>query len=370
MNKSIVVKKDKPKLVYLEFMRIIAIFLVIFNHTEDNGFFLFSKYTVESWKFWIYLFMSIFCKVAVPVFLAISGAIMLEKEEEPLSVIWKKRIFRIFIVLLFFSFIYYIFDTFKYNLFFNIHFFFRLFFRMFFQKTVQFHLWYLYVYIAYLMSLPFLRLLVKNMKNKHFYYMIGITIFFEVFIPILEYLLWKGNNGINSNFKPSWLTASILIYPCIGYFLQNKIKIKDIKKNIPILWIINITTIIIASCMTCHKWKITGILSEELSQDFHSIPNVINLICVFVTTKYIFENIKILKVIENIIISVGSCTFGIYLIHILIKKLTLTNYIFVSLTKLKINDMLISFIFCAYIIISSYIIIYLIKKIPFFKKLI
>lgn len=370
MNESIVVKKDKQKLIYLEFMRVIAIFLVIFNHTGDNGFFLFSKYIEENWQFWVYLFMSIFCKVAVPIFLAISGAIMLEKEEEPLSVIWKKRIFRIFIVLLSFSLIYYIYTTLRYDLFLNIKIFFKIFFQNFFQKTVKFHLWYLYMYIAYLISLPFLRILVKNMKNKHFYYLIGLTMFFEVFIPILEYVLWKGNHKINANFEPAWLTTSILIYPCVGYFLHNKIKIKDIKKTILILWIINAITIVIVSVMTYSKWKMTGILSEGQSQEFHSIPNLINLICIFVTIKYIFENIKILNVLEKIILSVGSCTFGIYLIHIFINELSVTNFIFKSLLKLKINDMLISFIFCLFIMILSYIIIYLIKKIPFFKKLI
>lgn len=35
--------RNKTKIVYLEMLRVIVIFFVIFNHTADNGFFLFLK---------------------------------------------------------------------------------------------------------------------------------------------------------------------------------------------------------------------------------------------------------------------------------------------------------------------------------------
>ena len=69
---------------------------------------MFAKQAEGSLKFWIYLFLSVFCKFSVPLFFAISGAIMLGRKDEPLKVLWKKRIFKITIILFVFSAIYYL----------------------------------------------------------------------------------------------------------------------------------------------------------------------------------------------------------------------------------------------------------------------
>lgn len=76
------------KKLHLEFLRIIAIMLVIFNHTGEKGFLL---YTIarDSVLYEFYLFSSIACKVAVPLFWMISGALLINKEES-ISVIYKK----------------------------------------------------------------------------------------------------------------------------------------------------------------------------------------------------------------------------------------------------------------------------------------
>ena len=65
---------------YLDALRILAIFLVLFNHTGVNGY---ALYMVRRGAalFPFYLFNAILIKVAVPLFLMVSGALLLEKEE-------------------------------------------------------------------------------------------------------------------------------------------------------------------------------------------------------------------------------------------------------------------------------------------------
>ena len=77
----------------IELIRIIACFFVIFNHTGEDGFFLFSRYDWKSISFWIYLMISIFCKCSVPLFFAVTGALLLEKEETA-GRLWRHRIGR------------------------------------------------------------------------------------------------------------------------------------------------------------------------------------------------------------------------------------------------------------------------------------
>ena len=57
----------------IELMRIIAAFFVLYNHTGANGFSKFLSYDPHTFHYWLYLFLSISCKVSVPLFLVIAG---------------------------------------------------------------------------------------------------------------------------------------------------------------------------------------------------------------------------------------------------------------------------------------------------------
>ena len=109
---------EKQKLIYLEVLRIIAIFFVIFNHTGNQGFCLFTQKPVGSIQFWVYMFLSIFCKFAVPLYFTVSGALFLNRDPESLTKLWKKRICRMILVLLVISLFRYmlIHNTYIFNL--------------------------------------------------------------------------------------------------------------------------------------------------------------------------------------------------------------------------------------------------------------
>ena len=82
-------EEGNGKRLYLEIMRIIATFFVIFNHTENKGYFLFASYDPQSVRFWLYMFLSIFCKYSVFLFFMISGCLLLNKDES-IRYLWKK----------------------------------------------------------------------------------------------------------------------------------------------------------------------------------------------------------------------------------------------------------------------------------------
>ena len=79
---------------YYEILRILACALVIFNHT--TGFSLYQK--TEGIKQIIYIFLATFTKINVPLFIMISGALLLKKSED-ISVTLRKRVLR-FVILL------------------------------------------------------------------------------------------------------------------------------------------------------------------------------------------------------------------------------------------------------------------------------
>ena len=54
--------QSNKRLLHLDLLRLIAIYLVIFNHTGKHGFMLFAE-SVQSPLYILYMLMSVFCKV-------------------------------------------------------------------------------------------------------------------------------------------------------------------------------------------------------------------------------------------------------------------------------------------------------------------
>lgn len=67
-------------MIHIECIRILAAYFVIFNHTGNDGFFLFAGYDRGSLPYWLYMFISVFCKISVPLFFMIAGALLLKKD--------------------------------------------------------------------------------------------------------------------------------------------------------------------------------------------------------------------------------------------------------------------------------------------------
>ena len=100
-NTQMMLKKDgkSGKKSYFEIMRIVAILFVLFNHTNNYGFFLFEKYETNTVQFWFNLWNSIFCSFNSCLFFMISGALLLNKDEN-ITTIYKKRVSKYIITLI------------------------------------------------------------------------------------------------------------------------------------------------------------------------------------------------------------------------------------------------------------------------------
>lgn len=239
-----------------------------------------------------------------------------------------------------------------------------------YSSDLRGHLWYLYLYIAYLAVIPFLKSLVKGLEEKYFYYMFFIAIFFNGILPVLEYLVGQGAVTLNGNLKISWLLNNAVLYPCLGYFMQHRLKFESLNKYLLWLWAANVLGIIISCYMTYYKGQITGVLSQSQSVSFHNSFVVINCVTIFITVRLLFEKRKLCSIVQNVVLSVGSCTFGIYLWHVWVKDRGWFN---VGLTWLRgtgLNHMISVLLMCLLTMIISYIIALVLSKIPMVKKLV
>lgn len=318
------------------------------------------EYPCESWRFWVYMLLSICCKVAVPLFFCISGVLLLNRPDESLKMLWKKRILRIAIDLFVFSLAYAFFSSWKNGTDYDIVEFLR---QMYSSETYG-HLWYLYAYIAFLISTPFLRVMVKNLSNKYFVYMIIICMVVSCF-QVVE-TMFGDDYALNQFLIPVWSTSWAMIYPCIGYYLHYRIDKSIIKKYLPAMWIVNLVSLSIIAILN------SIIIVSTDSGEPNVINNfvIINCITVFLTVRFFFENRSLPNILKKTIITLGSCTFGVYLLHVLVLQnpasLVLRRAL---LRRLSVIPMIGIWVYVLYAFVLCIVATWILKKIPLVKRL-
>lgn len=293
------------KEVYFEILRLICIFLVMFNHTAPTGY---LAYVGENnaIKYFLYLFFSVACKMAVPVFFMISGALLLGKKE-PITVLLKKRVIRMLIVLILISIPYYLWlskDSPK-NL--------MSFFQAIYSEEVIPSLWYLYAYLAFLLMLPFLRAMVFNMKENEYRYLIFLQLIFSVLYCVVDNFI---STGHNSSFNLGIVLETNLFYPMIGYYIDKVVDKKCFnKRNYLILTMASIVSIAVTCVVSILFY---GVYSSTF--DNHIYETFFNMLIAVPSLSIFFIFKGLIKIDSNsragrIICTLGDSVFGLYLVQ-------------------------------------------------------
>lgn len=173
----------KKRELWLDALRILAAFLVIVNHTNSD---VFQASDPSGLIWWLSIVWYVLCKLAVPVFVMISGACLLGKQDSFGKCFG--RFLRIVGALLVFSYGYFLHDAWvNYGLWPRM---FRL--DIFLQKvwTLQIadSFWYLYFYAALMLMLPFLQRLVSALKPGELAGLTGLCIGFGMAWPMVSAL--------------------------------------------------------------------------------------------------------------------------------------------------------------------------------------
>ena len=171
--------------IYIDVLRITACLLVIFNHTNERGFRLYGADELHSLKFVVDLFLAVMCKCAVPVFFMISGMMLISRTETIKETY--RRIPRILVDLVLFQLLYFRTDALSSGAAYSL----RDMALSLIQKN-YWHLWYLYAYIAFLITLPIVRKLVTGLDVRISVYMLAVAVFVKGFIPVIEYIFLGG----------------------------------------------------------------------------------------------------------------------------------------------------------------------------------
>ncbi len=174
------------KKLHLEVLRIIAISMVVFNHVD--GFFLYFSETDSLLTYLYSIIFSTLCRVAVPLFFMISGALLLGKKES-LKELFQKRVIRMIAILSAFSLIYYLIDVVRTP---GGEFRLAQYLQMLSTGKVTESFGFLYAYIGLLIMLPFLRYIAGGITKNMFFYLVILKIVFSVLVGLFTSLTGYG----------------------------------------------------------------------------------------------------------------------------------------------------------------------------------
>lgn len=289
----------------------------MFTHSATSGFSLYIPQQDSSW-FPLYLAVPFWVKTAVPIFFMISGALLLGKEES-ISTIFRKRIWRFVQVIAVFSLINFIF---LYALP-EHHFSVRRFLTITYTSTMATAYYFLYIYVAFLLMLPIWRVLVRNLTNQLYLYLIGLNLVFVGCIPVISFLIFKGSAEMNGFLNPVLAISEPTFYFLIGYWIENVLPASWItKKNLIRLGIAALIGTAIAASMTWYRGALAGGITEQISERFYDSFLFLNTAFVFCLTRYWFSRHTISPAWEKRWIFLGNMAFGVMLFEEITRAVT------------------------------------------------
>lgn len=294
---------NTKKKIHLEVIRMIALVCIIYNHTGERGnsVYLFTNGKVT---FALSLVLDILCKIGVPLFLMVSGALLLKKEESWQEV-YRKRVLRIVKVIILFTSIRYLYECFYIK---NMVFSFGELIKVILTGKLFVPYWFLYAYLSILLVLPFLKKMVKNMDRKEMYLLVLFILGFYALLPVLSAVF-------SFNFEISFVFGVTCCYCILGYYLEYVVS-EDVytKKNAILAMVIAVICAALSYWMVTKDRIITGVIADWNN----SVLSILIAFCIFFIVKAIWGNTTDKRnntILDKCIMTVGSCSFGIYLIE-------------------------------------------------------
>lgn len=285
-------------------LRVLAIINVIIIHVSCSLFFI---YKIGTYKWWISSFFDIFSHFAVPLFLMISGALLLPKEES-IKTFYTKRTQRILIPFLFWLIFYYIQDITTGTISSN-------YFHSFIEgigSGTKYHLWYIYMLVGIYLFIPFIRICIKNLSQK------GIK-YFIIFWIILLFLRYKTETRKlieNMNIEFFYYVG----YVITGYYFSSqKIFRKHNYTKISALLLIVISNILILTA-TYYFSKTNGKSSEIF---FNCLSPLIVFMSIGWFLLYQYSSFSKISFLEK---KICTYSYGIYLSHVFVLEQLKTVY--------------------------------------------
>ncbi|WP_307759632.1 acyltransferase family protein [uncultured Mediterranea sp.] len=328
--KEPLIEKDDKRIVWLDFVKFVAIFMMIAVHCTDN---VTPAERSEPWYNLWGSFYGSFMRPAIPLFVMVTGALLLPVRQS-ISAFYTKRLTRLVVPFIIWSVVYNLFPWLTgvlglpptvINDFFAwaepdqsfsgaLH---NILMIPFNFSMLAVQMWYVYLLIGLYLYMPIFSAWVRQASIKEQRVFLALW-FISLFIPYLREYLTKDLWGTCSwnEFGLLYYFAGFNGYLLLGYYIMNN--------NMNVTWgrlaVFGIPSFVIGYCVTFWGFKsITAVPGQpvELVELFFTYcsPNVLMMtLPIFLAIrKFRFDSLAI----RRFSTSISICTFGIWMSHYL-----------------------------------------------------
>ena len=335
---------------YYDVLRIIATFAVVLIHVCAW----FELHDLQAGVNY-YRLCGDLVRWAVPIFVMISGALLLDSKRS-IKQIYTKNILRIVTAFLFWSIIYALINNGDNAISLSI------------LGTVldgPGHLWFLYMIVGLYMIIPILSKVIDAEKTTLYFCALSFVFVFVLPSLLSAYAVLSGREASVITAKINTLNMYLPLgysgYFVFGYYLSGHEIHRNVKIGIYVLAVLGI-------CLTffAHFYRNgDDLLRQIVKWDYLSPIVLIESTALFILCK---DHIKIRRQRKKSLLSnISKCTFGVYLVHILVMN---CFFDVIGITEVIGTSLISAFVISLLTFIVSLIISEIINKIPYINKFI
>jgi surface polysaccharide O-acyltransferase-like enzyme len=298
--------KDSPpkpdRIPWVDFLRSVAIFLVIVIHTTGPLAYQWENIPRSEWM--AGNFYNAFARVSVPLLFMVSGYLLLGKQEG-ISDFYRKRFRKVFIPFLFWSVFYLVWENgYRDFAFLNAI---KAVVYALLTTPASFHMWFLYELLAIYLFVPLMRVFIASAERVHLWYFTGLWFLFGPVLEMTERML-----DIQFAIDLGFLTSYIGFF-IIGYLLGQI----DFP---PKVVVVAGAVYLLAGLYTMHAtYSLTSQAGDYVQYYYWytRINIVLMSVSAFILLKKSGENVTNAN-INLWVARFAQASFGIYLVHVIV----------------------------------------------------
>ncbi|NLO72198.1 MAG: acyltransferase family protein [Porphyromonadaceae bacterium] len=347
--------ESKNRIEWIDSLRVAAILAVITIHISSP--IVKDMFDKNMTYWWIGNVLDSAVRFGVPLFLMISGALLLSRKYD-LKDFYTKRIIRVLLPFLFYMIVYWIFrwsnlspeaqsrtfnETVQWAA------------ALFLKEGISPHFWFVYLILFLYIFTPMVGAFVRKLKPEMIVFLLAAWVLIGSIsqgFPVNMYT-WAGADV----FKKLYIYLLYMGYMVLGYYFYNIFYVsKNIRLTAAVLYLITVVVSALVVYFTSHT-------KGKLDLAFYSYLNLNTII----QTAAVFISMKHTKIrnkhIQKVTFLISDYSYGIYLIHVLVLGVLFNRGIswtmahpLISLPVLLVLTLLVSMM-----------IIFIIRKIPFGK---
>ena len=344
---------EKKRILYLDYMRVTALFAVILLHVSVIDW---SKFPINSFNWQVFNAFDGLVRFCVPVFVMISGVFFLDKYRDiTLKKLFSHNILRIATAFVFWSVLYAVVCTIveENNMIDGSV------IKYFIASVIygHYHMWFLFTIVGLYLITPFLRKITADKKLTE--YFIVLSVIFAnlpkilVFIPALDEVAGK----------ILYKTNMFFVLGYAGYFvLGHYLHTYEIKREHKLIAYALGTVSIIATIAGNSYMSLKAGIAQEAFFDYMMPTVLFSSVMVFLLFKDRADSFE--KGNKSVIVSMSKLTFGMYLIH----DLFIIAFKNMGLSTVMISPIVAIPLVAVIIFVLSYLCVFILNKIPVINK--